>query len=226
VLDVMSMNDLDIIRMPEPVNANPLRICSHREQFFDERTAISTILQHFSLMTGNQKQCKRQGLRRLGGCRWETRPKLRRWPLPPLWPKRAACGVAGLRSGSGQRKTNHALMSGTSAGNPKFACHVSIQKFLEKPARTTKRVLKVRVAQIHRWQLNLCKTNSRRSGYTAEFQYEKRDCPRREPTILLPLSNVVPKAQSAREQVFYAPLTLSDKQPNPHLSLRPLQRRS
>jgi hypothetical protein len=55
VLDVMSMNDLDIIRMPEPVNANPLRICSHREQFFDERTAISTILQHVSLMTGNQK---------------------------------------------------------------------------------------------------------------------------------------------------------------------------
>src|SRR5713101_427198 len=29
-----------------------------------------------------------------------------------------ACGVAGLRSGSGQRKTNHALMSETSAGKP------------------------------------------------------------------------------------------------------------
>src|SRR5580704_10928924 len=36
------------------------------------------------------------------------------WPLPPLRPKRAACGVAGLRCGSGQLKTNHALMSETS----------------------------------------------------------------------------------------------------------------
>jgi hypothetical protein len=45
--------------------------------------------------------------------------QLRRdWPLPPLRPKRAASGVAVLRSGSGQRKTNHALMSETSAGKP------------------------------------------------------------------------------------------------------------
>jgi hypothetical protein len=35
----------------------------------------------------------------------ETRPIVRRWPLPPLRPKRAASGVAGLRYGSGQRKT-------------------------------------------------------------------------------------------------------------------------
>jgi hypothetical protein len=33
-------------------------------------------------------------------------------------PKRAASGVAGLRYGSGQRKTNHALMWETSAGKP------------------------------------------------------------------------------------------------------------
>ena len=33
-------------------------------------------------------------------------------------PKRAAFGVAGLRYGSGQHKTNHALMSETSAGKP------------------------------------------------------------------------------------------------------------
>jgi hypothetical protein len=41
----------------------------------------------------------------------EIRPIIRRWPLPPLRPKRAASGVVGLRYGSGQRKTNHALMS-------------------------------------------------------------------------------------------------------------------
>ena len=41
------------------------------------------------------------------------------WPLPPLRPKRAASGVAGLRYGSGQLKTNHALMSETSAGKPR-----------------------------------------------------------------------------------------------------------
>ena len=41
------------------------------------------------------------------------------WPLPPLRPERAASGVAGLRYGSGQRKTNHALMSETSAGKPR-----------------------------------------------------------------------------------------------------------
>ncbi len=46
----------------------------------------------------------------------EIRPIIRPWPLPPLRPKRAASGVAGLRYRSGQRKTNHALMSETSAG--------------------------------------------------------------------------------------------------------------
>ena len=50
----------------------------------------------------------------------EIRPIIRRWPLPPLRPKRAASGVAGLRYGSGQRKTNHALMSETSAGKPQL----------------------------------------------------------------------------------------------------------
>jgi hypothetical protein len=34
-------------------------------------------------------------------------------------PKRAASGVAGLHYGSGQRKTNRALISETSAGNPR-----------------------------------------------------------------------------------------------------------
>ncbi len=48
----------------------------------------------------------------------EIRPIIRPRPLPPLRPKRAASGVAGLRYGSGQRKTNHALMSETSAGIP------------------------------------------------------------------------------------------------------------
>jgi hypothetical protein len=37
------------------------------------------------------------------------------WPLPPLRPKRAAYGGAGLRAGSGQRNPNHALMTATSA---------------------------------------------------------------------------------------------------------------
>ena len=48
----------------------------------------------------------------------EIRPIIRPWPLPPLRPKRPASGVAGLRYGSGQRMTNHALMSETSAGKP------------------------------------------------------------------------------------------------------------
>src|SRR5882762_7521912 len=48
----------------------------------------------------------------------EIRPTIRPWPLPPLRPKRDASGVAGLRYGSGQRKTNHALMSETSADKP------------------------------------------------------------------------------------------------------------
>jgi len=48
----------------------------------------------------------------------EIRPIIRPRPLPPLRPKRAASGVAGLRYGSGQRKTNHALMSETLAGKP------------------------------------------------------------------------------------------------------------
>jgi hypothetical protein len=48
----------------------------------------------------------------------QIRPIIRPWPLPPLRPKRAASGVAGLRYGSGQHKTNHALMSETSAGKP------------------------------------------------------------------------------------------------------------
>jgi hypothetical protein len=49
----------------------------------------------------------------------ETHPIVRRRPLPPLRPKRAASGVAGLRYGSGQLKTNYALlMSETSAGKP------------------------------------------------------------------------------------------------------------
>ena len=48
----------------------------------------------------------------------EIRPIIRPWPLPPLEPKRAASGVAGLRCESGQRKTNHALMSETSARKP------------------------------------------------------------------------------------------------------------
>ena len=48
----------------------------------------------------------------------EIRPTIRPWPLPPLRPKRAASGVAGLRYGSGQVKSNRALMSETSAGKP------------------------------------------------------------------------------------------------------------
>src|SRR5260370_41860209 len=46
----------------------------------------------------------------------EIRPIIRRWPLPPPRPKPAVSGVAGLRYGGGQRKTNHALMSETAAG--------------------------------------------------------------------------------------------------------------
>jgi len=34
-----------------------------------------------------------------------------RWRLPPLRPKRSAYGGAGVRSGSGQRDSNHALMT-------------------------------------------------------------------------------------------------------------------
>jgi hypothetical protein len=49
----------------------------------------------------------------------EARQVIRLWPLPPLRPKRAASGVAGLRYGSGQRKTNHALMSETSTWKPR-----------------------------------------------------------------------------------------------------------
>src|SRR6266576_2752501 len=37
-------------------------------------------------------------------------PNSLRWPLPPLRPKRAAYGVAGLRSGSGQEDARHALI--------------------------------------------------------------------------------------------------------------------
>lgn len=48
----------------------------------------------------------------------EIRPLVGPQPLPPLRPKRDACGVAGLRYGSDQLKTNHALMSETSAGKP------------------------------------------------------------------------------------------------------------
>ncbi len=48
----------------------------------------------------------------------EIRPIIRRWPLPPLRPKPAASGVAGLRSGSGQRRTNHALMTEALASEP------------------------------------------------------------------------------------------------------------
>ncbi len=43
---------------------------------------------------------------------WKRRDAL---APPPLRPKRAACGVAGLRSGSGQRDSNHALMTPQSA---------------------------------------------------------------------------------------------------------------
>ena len=38
-------------------------------------------------------------------------------PVPPLRPKRAAYGVAVLRSGSGRRNTNHALMTQASASD-------------------------------------------------------------------------------------------------------------
>src|SRR5260370_39738676 len=48
----------------------------------------------------------------------EIRPIIRPWPLPPLRPKRAASRVAGLRYGTGRRKTNHALISETSTGKP------------------------------------------------------------------------------------------------------------
>jgi dienelactone hydrolase len=47
-----------------------------------------------------------------------ARPVLAAWPLPPLRPKRAAYGVAGLRSGSGQRDARHALMAKALAGKP------------------------------------------------------------------------------------------------------------
>jgi hypothetical protein len=51
---------------------------------------------------------------------------------------------------------------------------------------------------------------------------EKNNCPRREPTVLLTLCKEDPEAQSAHEQPFHAPLTLTEKTRNPHLSLRPL----
>ncbi len=47
----------------------------------------------------------------------EIRPIIRRWPLPPLRPKRDASGVAGLRYGIGQRKTNRALIIRASAAS-------------------------------------------------------------------------------------------------------------
>jgi len=48
----------------------------------------------------------------------ETRPIIPPWPLPPLWPKRAAYGVAGLRSRSGQGQARHALMAKPRASKP------------------------------------------------------------------------------------------------------------
>jgi len=46
-------------------------------------------------------------------------PKTRRWPLSPLRPRRAAYGVAGLRSGSGQGDARHALMAKSLANKPR-----------------------------------------------------------------------------------------------------------
>jgi hypothetical protein len=47
-------------------------------------------------------------------------------PLPPLRPKRAACGVAGLRSGSGQGQAQHALMGKSLARNHAEAIPLNI----------------------------------------------------------------------------------------------------
>ena len=49
-----------------------------------------------------------------------------RRPLPPLRPKRAACGVAGLRSGSGQGQAQHALMAKSLARNHAEAIPLNI----------------------------------------------------------------------------------------------------
>jgi hypothetical protein len=50
--------------------------------------------------------------------RVETRPIIPPWPFPPLRPKGAAYGVAGLRSRSGQGEARHALMAKPLASKP------------------------------------------------------------------------------------------------------------
>src|SRR5437879_6119463 len=72
---------------------------------------------HLGRITGSNADVADGGIRKV---RARTRFAQQSIPghSPPLRPKRAASGVAGLRYGSGQLKTNHALMSETSAGKP------------------------------------------------------------------------------------------------------------
>ena len=54
------------------------------------------------------------------GFRWDdTRLKLRRWPIPPLRPKRDAYVVAGLRSESGQGDARYVLIAELLASKPR-----------------------------------------------------------------------------------------------------------
>src|SRR2546426_4743713 len=54
------------------------------------------------------------------------------WPLPPLRPKRSASGVAGLRSGRGQRSEEH-------TSELQSPCNLVCRLLLEKKKRPTPR---------------------------------------------------------------------------------------
>src|SRR5216683_2379808 len=76
-------------------------------RFSDLERAIPNITQK---MLGQQlRSLAVDGGVRKGSRSDEIRPIIGPWPLPPLRTKRAASGVAGLRYGRGQRKTNHVL---------------------------------------------------------------------------------------------------------------------
>jgi hypothetical protein len=84
--------------------------CPKRKHF--SQSAVITSNQRGRDFPGKAKKCS--------GRKYsdELSPERPRWPLPPLRPKRAAYGIAGLRYGSGQRDTAHALMTGASASEP------------------------------------------------------------------------------------------------------------
>lgn len=91
-------------------------------------------------------------------------PPLVRWPLPPLRPKREACGGADRRSGSGQRDSNHATVVERISSKTYSTNSVPASKARRITVRSSSPLIITMTVELLTREARICRATSAPSG--------------------------------------------------------------